>query len=116
MKQKTFGPAKSTDAKELLLAKLIQNAHAYNMKFAERAAYLKKGEPCGGIDTGPDGADSCCAMGAAWLETDTHKDVYHSVRMARGNDFPEEPWVIYSGGTDMEDVGHAYRMAMTVDE
>lgn len=98
-----------TDDKELLLAKVLQNAWARDLGWCAGRPYADK---YGGTSV-PEDATSCCVLGAAWLEPDTHKETYPTFGMVDGNDRLRETWSEFE---DHEDVGYAFKQAMTVSD
>ncbi len=110
--KKTLGPSPGTDRKELLLAKLLQNAHARGLGWCRGTSYAdKSGSPIRMED-----AANCCAIGAAYLESDSWMDCSGYTDAVQGNDSLDSNFSFYVDASDDEDLGHAFKVAMTVDE
>jgi hypothetical protein len=103
----------SADPKELLLAKLLQNAWSRKLGWCRGASYKDKQ----GGSTIAEDAVSCCAMGAACLEEDTDKQTDRgsfAFGWVEGNDSLKDDWD--SDYENCEDVGYAFKMAMTTSD
>ncbi len=113
-------PSPGTDAKELLLAKMLQNAHARGLKWTRSASLRDVNDmpiPMERVEE----ATCCCAVGAAGLEPDSEAMLNPTWGITDGNDSYESHWscprtYMAVGETDDEDVGHAFKVAMTEDE
>lgn len=110
-KTKTYGPAKPTDEKEMLLAKLLQNANSRELGWC-RDKYFE--DTNGSWTNHSDEAVACCAVGASMLEEDSaisRRDGFDLTLVVSGNDSTDLYWLhSLEGG---EDVGHAFKLAMT---
>ena len=96
---------KKVDAKELLLAKLLQNAHANNLGWCRGTLYrYADGERY-----------ACCAVGAASLSPDSEREISHMTGVIDGNDSLRTTWDSWNPD-DCEDIGYAFKMAMTISE
>lgn len=105
-------------ADEMLLAKIIQNSKAKNLKWCKGAEYRDvDGRSVAWFNTEP---ASCCAMGAIKLADDTlsewHKKHHHYGLVTYGNDLVD--WVLWIDDfTDQgETMGYAYAKACRDDD
>lgn len=108
---KTYGPGGNCPAEELFLAKIIQNASVRGLNGCTGYHYKDvNGDPVSIRQS--DKATSCCAIGAAMLETDTNKEVLLFAGIVIGNDWD----VSWSDGPETtnaaESTGWAFRCAM----
>ena len=110
-KQKTYGPSPGTDEKELILARMIGNAKSRGLGFCTGNLYRNAdGKYVGSAD----GAVSCCAMGAFLIDKGPHLVGTGALSgVSTGNDSTDITWANYCLAG--EDIGHAYREAMTND-
>lgn len=96
---------------EMLLAKLLQNVNVRGLKWT-KGAFMRDAK---GWNTNQHKeVVSCCAMGAAALETDSDADAANWQGIIAGND--REEWYEYFPTTrDGESLGAAFRVAMQED-
>lgn len=115
-KVKIYGPApEPTDPKELLLAQLLQNAGAREVDWCQGAFWI---DELGVSTSEPASAAQCCALGAAYFEPDSTITANNTHGVIVGNDWDTANWSISEcfPDSDFEDVGYAFREAMTRTE
>ena len=106
----------------LVLAMMLQNAWANELGWCDGDAFVDANDMPILRDTDMDKAAACCAIGAMALEPDTTAvlDVMHvdggDEWLFEGNDSDEETWSALGDGHDAENLGRAFRVAMTCEE
>ncbi len=112
---KTYGPApEPADPKELFLAKMLQNALARGVAWCKGSFWIDDTGRTTGVHAD---AVACCALGAAYFERDTTEIGHSTFGVICGNDYDTGEWLGSSDSvvteSDHEDVGYAFREAMT---